>query len=141
MKRGSRLRRRIPARLGAVDSFCRELRESLLCQVPQEERFGVELLVREALTNAVVHGAKQKLESHVLCEIRMVAGGIQVRVADSGDGFDWRARLEATPHPLAECGRGLHILNHYASEFRFNEKGNCLQVTRLFRQGEGHAGI
>jgi len=139
MKRGGWLRRRLPARLEAVDALCAELRESLLSEAPESERFGVELLLREALTNAVVHGARQQPGSYVSCEIRPIAGGIEMRIADTGEGFDWRARLEALPEPLAECGRGLNILHHYSSDFRFNEKGNRLQVTRVFRRGEGHA--
>ena len=136
MRRTGWLRRRLQARLEAVDSFCGELRESLLSKLPQDERFGIELLLREALTNAVVHGARQDPGRNVWCEIRQVAGGIEMRVADPGDGFDWRACLETTPEPFAECGRGLRILHRYASEFRFNEKGNCLHFRRLFRQGD-----
>ena len=130
-----RIVRKLPAHAAAVDQICGELRGSLLPALPTGERFVVELLLREALMNAVTHGAGGREAEEVQCEVRPVAGGIQIRVADSGRGFDWRA-LQRMPGPQAESGRGLHILRRYAHEVRFSGTGNQVELTRIFGKGE-----
>ena len=128
------LRRSIPALLPAIDRFCCELREGLLAELPAGERFALELLLREALTNAICHGAKQA--SEVWCEIERMDDGVAMRVSDPGEGFDWRQRMEAAAVPLAESGRGIAILLRYASAVRFNESGNWVEMVRRFDKGE-----
>jgi hypothetical protein len=51
--------RTLPATLAAVDALCCELRVSVIAWLPANERFAVELLLREALTNAC--GTAQKV--------------------------------------------------------------------------------
>lgn len=131
-----KIRRVLPATLEAVDRLCIELRAGLLAEVPLKERFAVELLLREALTNAVVHGLKEEPTSEVGCEIECFPGGITIHVSDNGEGFDWRPRLHATSvGTLAESGRGIEILRRYSSRLQFNPMGNSVQVTRVFREG------
>jgi anti-sigma regulatory factor (Ser/Thr protein kinase) len=113
-----------------------ELRSTLLADVAPHERFVVELLLREALLNAVVHGSYNDSGKSVRCLIKKVAGGVRIWVADSGDGFDWRNRRLERETPLTPSGHGLHILQLYASRIRFNAKGNRLELMRQFDEGE-----
>jgi anti-sigma regulatory factor (Ser/Thr protein kinase) len=53
---------RIPSTPGAVDLACERLRE-LLKDLPAARRFDVVLAVREALTNAVLHGNRARAEA------------------------------------------------------------------------------
>jgi len=129
------LQRCISPSLTEVDGLCAELRAGVLGRIPTSERFVVELLLREALTNAVLHGAKLCADGTVRCHIEHLPGGITMRISDSGAGFDWRRALYAAGVSLAESGRGIQILRQYASALRFNEKGNCVEVTRMFGQG------
>lgn len=131
----------LPAAVDAVDGFCAGLRGSLLAGIPPGERFAVELLLREALLNAVVHGAKNELDSEVRCVVKRVPGGMKIQVCDSGEGFDWRGWRRRFPVPSAPSGRGLHILYLYASKVRFNRKGNRVELTRTFRKGDGNDGL
>lgn len=119
-----RLERRLPATLEAVDLLCAELRCGFLAAVPEAERFAVELLLREALTNAVLHGVRGAPDGEVSCSLRLLNGGIELRVVDSGAGFDWHMQGEGPAPSLAESGRGLEILHRYSSSVRFNPKGN-----------------
>jgi len=130
------VRRRLPAARDAVDRLCREVRMGLLAGIPPRERFAVELLLREALMNAVVHGAQDQPDAEIDCEVRPVAGGIQIRIQDGGRGFDWRAHRRTVPEPFAERGRGLYILDRYASQVRFSGNGSQVEMTRMFQQGE-----
>jgi len=129
------VRRKLPAAREAVDQLCGELRIGLLADLPRSERFAIELLLREALMNAVVHGAQDERGAEIDCEVRPVTGGIRIRVADGGGGFDWRTRRDAGPRPLGESGRGLHILHRYATRVRFSANGSQVELTRMFHQG------
>jgi len=129
-------RGRVAATLEAVDQLCSQLRRGELVRIPQGERFAVELLLREALTNAVVHAAEA---DEVWCEVELLAHGIAVRVEDNGNGFDWRRHMRATSAAAGESGRGVPILRRYSSALRFNEKGNSVEAIRVFQQGDGNA--
>jgi anti-sigma regulatory factor (Ser/Thr protein kinase) len=128
------LNRRIAATAQAVDQFCAELRQ--IEQIPLAERFAVELLAREALINAVLHGAGSAEDGarEVWCEVEWIGCGVAVRVHDSGPGFDWRHYLHSEPDVEAESGRGIPILRRYTSALRFNQKGNQLEAVRIFRE-------
>jgi anti-anti-sigma factor len=99
------IRRKLPAAPEAVDQLCSELRTGLLAELPQSERFAIELLLREALMNAVVHGARNQRSAEIHCEVRPVEGGMKIQVADGGRGFDCRSqsarRMRAGPVPSA----------------------------------------
>jgi len=129
--------RRIAAELEEVDRVCSELRQDALRAVAWNHRFAVELLLREALTNAVLYGAKCNARRTIACEIECLGCGVALRVCDDGDGFPWRQLLEAAAPPLSESGRGLQILRLYSTALTFNEEGNQVEIIRMFDQGEG----
>jgi serine/threonine-protein kinase RsbW len=135
MKSKVTMRISLPACLEAVDRFCADLGVMLRPWVPDRERPAIELLLREALTNAVRHGNGSAAEGRVHCEIAALEGGMRIRVADDGEGFDWRQRLGSGQEPLAETGCGLPMLNSYANQVSFGEKGNEVQLVHLFGQG------
>jgi anti-sigma regulatory factor (Ser/Thr protein kinase) len=126
------MRRQLASAGEAVDRLCGELRAGLLADLPPRERFAIELLLREALTNAVVHGAGNRRAARIDCEILPIAGGLRIRVADGGQGFEWRRWRNVIPRPQIDRGRGLHILYRYASEVRFSENGSQVELTRIF---------
>ena len=128
------LQQRISATVRAVDHICLQLRGGVLLDVPAADRFAVELLVREALTNAVIHGAKADPADSILFEMERFPEGVSIRVSDNGAGFDWRRHLAAEAAPLAESGRGIQILRRYSDRLQFNASGNLLEVVRLFKR-------
>ena len=125
------LRRDLPATLEAVEEFFGEVRVWMLAhQVPGH--FALELLIREALTNAVVHGCQCDPSKHVACILRARAGRVTIAVRDQGAGFDWRSARPGLPAPGACCGRGLAIFREYADRVRFNRRGNSLVLIDRF---------
>lgn len=123
-----------PATPAAVDRFCAELRRTVLPELPENERFAVELLAREALMNAVAHGAKYDPRFEITCEIETLDGGVRISVEDQGQGFDWAARPRRLTDSLSESGRGLRILGEYADRLDFFGTGNRVELTRMFRR-------
>jgi anti-sigma regulatory factor (Ser/Thr protein kinase) len=130
------MRMTLPARLEAVERFCVDLRFMLQPWVPDSERFAVEMLLREALTNAVMHGCGADGEGRVHCEIAALEGGMRIRVADDGEGFDWRKQSSSEPEPPGEASGGLSILHSCANRVLFSDNGNEVEVVHVFGQAK-----
>jgi len=90
------------------------------------EETAVELALREALGNAVVHG--NRLDAHKLVHVRCrckVGKGISITVSDHGQGFD----PSTVPDPLlidnleTEHGRGIHLMKLAMDEVSFEQRG------------------
>jgi serine/threonine-protein kinase RsbW len=97
------------------------------------EEPAVELALREALNNAVVHG--NRLDGHKLVHVRCrckVGEGISLIVSDQGQGFDPRP----IPDPLAvenleaDHGRGIHIMKFVMDEVSFEQRGTEVHMSK-----------
>jgi serine/threonine-protein kinase RsbW len=97
------------------------------------EEGAVELALREALNNAVVHG--NRLDAHKLVHVRCrckIGKGISLIVSDQGQGFDPRT----IPDPLtvenleADHGRGIHIMKLVMDEVSFDERGTEVRMRK-----------
>ncbi len=124
------LRRRLTASQEAIESFCWDFQQWLGDEVSARDAFATELLLREALVNAVEHGCGKAAESAVDCVIRHERGAMLIAVKDSGPGFDWRSRWELQPEAEACSGRGVLIYRTYANRVRFNRAGNSVLLWR-----------
>ena len=88
--------------------------------------FEIEIALREALVNAIVHGCRRdptkKVECCVACDDER---GILLVVRDSGRGFD----LKSLPNPLegenlfSSHGRGIYLINQLMDEVTFKRGG------------------
>lgn len=91
-------------------------------------QFAVEILARECLNNAILHGNQGLPDGKVTFAMRIGKRAICLRVADEGPGFDWqRKRQDGLPAQNAVNGRGLLVASIYAQRIAFNRRGN--QVT------------
>ena len=98
--------------------------------------FPVELLARECVVNAIVHGNRMDADKSVELSIRIGRTWIRLDVSDEGDGFAWRGagRRGFTEH--CSNGRGLQLFKLYADRVRFNRHGNRIAVwIRRTRKG------
>jgi serine/threonine-protein kinase RsbW len=90
------------------------------------EESAVELALREALSNAVLHG--NRLDAHKLVHVRCrckVGEGISLTVSDQGQGFDPRTVPDSvTVENLeADHGRGIHLMKLAMDEVSFERRG------------------
>ena len=121
--------RAIPSAPDAVDGACRDLRAYLSTSGVSDAGFGIELVARELLNNAVLHGNRLRAEERAVLELRIGRRWITLRVADTGQGFDWRSARRRTHAALeATHGRGLIIAGEYGAGVRFNQAGNSVTV-------------
>jgi anti-sigma regulatory factor (Ser/Thr protein kinase) len=124
------LRAVLPATLEAVEEFFIEFRRRARGLLDRVDCFAAELLVREALTNAVVHGCHADAARQIRCSLRLRSRRLLIVVADDGDGFDWRTAWRKTA-VFPDCsGRGIEILRKYASRVRFSERGNVVTMLK-----------
>jgi serine/threonine-protein kinase RsbW len=103
--------------------------------VPGEE-FGVELAVREALENAVVHGNQEDPETKVHIRCRCQPGKeISIVVTDQGKGFDFEmiVRNGITSDPDSEHGRGLQLMKAYMDDVHFERGGSEVHMRKRAR--------
>jgi serine/threonine-protein kinase RsbW len=113
-----------------VDSFCCEVRGVLTEIGLSADIFPVEMLLRESLNNALIHGNCCDCGKTVRAEVRVGRKWITLKVADEGAGFNPRKAINASPDPEKTCGRGLAIYFLYAHRVSFNSKGNQVSFWR-----------
>ena len=98
-------------------------------------RFRLEVVLAEAIANAIVRGNRQDPDKSVHVSVRLRAPDIRIDVTDEGDGFDPAAVPEpVTPRQiLEERGRGIFLIRHLADQVVFNERGNSICAILLRR--------
>ncbi len=106
-----------------IDRIMNQVKE-MSCAAGKE--FEIEMALREALVNAVVHGCKSDPDKIVQCCVACDNDrGLLIVVRDPGPGFDPRA----LPNPLvgrnifASHGRGIYLINQLMDEVSFKRGG------------------
>ena len=103
------------------------------------EEHAIELALREALSNAVVHG--NRLDAHKLVHVRCrctVGKGISLIISDQGQGFDAHnvPNFVAAENLEAEHGRGIRLMKFVMDEVSFQHWGTEVHMCkRLARNG------
>lgn len=103
--------------------------------VPGDE-CDVEIAIREALANAVLHGNKQDAEKkvHISCRIRP-GRGLSIAIKDEGSGFDaTHVSDPSTGENLnSEKGRGICLMKAFMDEVRFDACGTEVRLLKGFK--------
>jgi len=97
------------------------------------KEFEVEMALREALANAVVHGARRDATKQVqFCVACEPSTGLLIVVRDPGPGFD--------PSSIPNCcigqnvfsdhGRGIFLINQLMDEVRFERGGTEIHMRK-----------
>jgi len=105
--------------------------EQMGCAAGKE--FEVETALREALANAIIHGAKgdptKKVQCCVSCD---EAKGMLIVVRDPGEGFD----PDSLPTPVvgqevfSTHGRGIYLINQLMDEVHFERGGTEIHMRK-----------
>jgi serine/threonine-protein kinase RsbW len=117
----------IPA---VVDRIMRTIAEM---DCAQGKEFEIEIALREALVNAVVHGCKSDSSKSVQCCVACdQERGVLLVVRDPGPGFD----PHSLPDPLmgenlfASHGRGIYLINQLMDEVTFRHGGTEIHMRK-----------
>jgi len=86
--------------------------------ISEDAAFGIDMAVREAVTNAVVHGNKQDETKVVDITLTSSPDAVEISVHDQGPGFN----PSNVPDPTAEenilktSGRGIFFMRNFMDE-------------------------
>jgi serine/threonine-protein kinase RsbW len=130
--------KKIPSLMTEADSLCLEIRAVLQPNDLSKVSFPIELLARECLANAVIHGNKNDADKSIVVCMWVDPNWICLRVSDEGPGFGWRKARQSQLDTSACSGRGLQLYQMYAKRVQFNRCGNqiTLWFTRKILTGE-----
>jgi serine/threonine-protein kinase RsbW len=123
----------IGSRMREVDGLCLRIRDLLQRNNFGDVCFGVELLARECLNNAVIHGSRNDADKSIGLRLFVGREWIRLQVTDEGAGFNWRKACENQSASTTSSGRGLRLYALYAARMRFNRRGN--QITLWVGKG------
>src|SRR6266851_1198456 len=115
---------------GVVDGVMQIARE-MKCAEGNE--YQVELALREALANAIVHGCNNDPTKKVECCVACTeSSDVMIVVRDPGEGFS----PSAVPSPLAvenqhsDHGRGIYLINQLMDEVSFERNGAEIRMRK-----------
>ena len=128
----SEMRVELTPTLEAVENFCAEFRLWRPLACAELDAFSTELVLREALTNSVLHGRGTDPSQRITCVLRVKRGRVIIAIRDGGPGFDWRAGWDRHADLADTHGRGIEILRQYANAVRFNPAGNSVTLLKRF---------
>ena len=86
--------------------------------ISDDAAFGIDLAVREAVTNAVIHGNRQDEDKTVDLTLKSSPDAVEISVHDQGPGFN----PSEVPDPTAEenilktSGRGIFFMRSFMDE-------------------------
>ncbi|THB65093.1 MAG: ATP-binding protein [Desulfovibrio sp.] len=121
------------AEVDNVDLAASEVRRFLEGRGNVTGLFGIEIALREALLNAVMHGSYGNPAMSVALRLRVDEKALRLVVQDQGQGFSWRDETMQPPPPDESKGRGLAIMARYFDRVRFNDTGNCVEMLHVLQ--------
>ena len=112
------------------------------CDFSEEDRNKIDLAVREAAVNAVIHGNKDDPSKKIEASIDVTEEAMSISITDQGRGFD----PGAVPDPLAsdnllkQSGRGIFLMRRLVDDvvFRVLESGTEVILTKRRTARDSH---
>lgn len=108
-------------------------------EIPEEVWLKCQLALIEGFTNAVRHAHRNlPKETAIELEVKVLHQCIEIRIWDSGTGFDLQSKLNQLTHtlsPQSEGGRGLLLMHKIAdclSYCRTEGDRNCLLLIKKY---------
>jgi serine/threonine-protein kinase RsbW len=131
------LRQSLPSTVAGISPFVDQLIKFITklrgCDGTEVD---IEIALREALINAVVHGNHENPAARVQVACRCSMGGeVSITVRDQGQGFDNRAVADPTSpdNLLSLSGRGICLMQSFMDEVRFEEGGTVVTMRKKAR--------
>jgi serine/threonine-protein kinase RsbW len=128
------LRHSLSSKVVAISPFVDQLmRFVLYFRRADGSEIDIEMALREALANAVLHGNGEDSSKsvHVTCRCYM-DGEVAITVRDEGRGFDSRAVPDPTflENLLFTHGRGIYLMKTLMDDVSFEEGGSVVRMRK-----------
>jgi len=133
------LRNILPSNVDIISPFVDQLILFISKLRPaDEDNYEIELALREALLNAIVHGNQNDPRKRVYVNCRCMSGrDVSITVEDEGDGFDHGAVPDPTSasHRLRTNGRGIYLIRTLMDEVDFKQGGSVVHMRKRASTG------
>ena len=131
------LERTLPSRVAAISPFVDKLMRLIRkCGCAAEGESDVEIALREALANAIIHGNHENPRKHVYVRCRCKPDEVSIAVEDEGRGFELNKIADPTApeNTGAVHGRGIYLMKALMDEVRFAEGGVVVRMRKSARK-------
>lgn len=138
------LQQSFPSKVAAISAFLDQLMRFVLhFRSADGSEIDIEMALREALVNAVIHGnGDDSCKSvYVTCRCYM-DGEVSIMVRDQGRGFDSTAVPDPTSleNLLFTHGRGIYVMKTLMDEVSFEEGGSVVRMRKNSNLVQPHRG-
>jgi serine/threonine-protein kinase RsbW len=124
---------RLPSEIGCIEEAVELVTRHCLAghDATRTTRFRLQVVLSEALSNAIVRGNREDREKWVDVRAELGPDLIRLEVTDEGEGFDPATVPEPIrPEQLDEAnGRGLYLIRKLVDAVEFNARGNSICMT------------
>jgi serine/threonine-protein kinase RsbW len=127
------LERSLPSEVAAISPFVDQLMLLIRsCGCVPEGETDVEIALREALANAVIHGNHENPRKHVHVSCRCELEEVTIAVKDEGRGFDINRLTDPTaPENIGSVhGRGIYLMKTLMDDVQFEEGGVVVRMRK-----------
>src|SRR5260370_1848341 len=131
------LERSLPSEVAAISPFVDRLMLWFRkCGCVPEGESGVEIALRDAIANAIIHGNHENPRKHVYVRFRCEPDEVSFAVKDEGRGFDLNKLADPTVPENIEAvhGRGIYLMKALMDEVRFEEGGVVVHMRKSARK-------
>jgi serine/threonine-protein kinase RsbW len=107
------------------------------CGLDEQTAFGIDMAVREAVTNAMVHGNQEDEAKSVEVIFNCLGNAVEIEIRDQGEGFD-PAEVPDPTEPaniLKTSGRGIFLMRTFMDEvewFARPDGGTTVRMVKRF---------
>lgn len=128
------LRQSLPSRISIISPLVNQLMRFIArFRNGDGSEQDVEMALREALANAIVHGNQQDPRKSVYVVCRCTRDGeVSITVQDEGQGFDANSVADPTTleNRLFTQGRGIYLMKTLMDEVRFEQRGAVVYMRK-----------
>jgi len=124
----------LPSRIEAVNMAASAAAEFVKrSALGADAAFGVDMAVREAVTNAVLHGNRQDEAKAVEVGFKRLPSEIEITVRDEGEGFDPGSVPDPTDpqNIMKTSGRGILFMRTFMDEIQWSRHPEGGTVVRM----------
>ena len=110
---------RLPSRIEAIDEAATAVARLVSRSgLSEDVAFGIDMAVREAIANAVIHGNKFDESKFVEIRVQRFSDSLEISVHDQGSGFNPETVADPTEEAnlLKSSGRGIFFVRNFMDE-------------------------
>jgi len=127
----------LPSHIEAVaDAAAAASEFARTCGLADDAAFGIDMAVREAITNAIVHGNKEDDSKKVELTLNCSQNAVEIEVKDQGEGFDPGSVPDPTApeNILKTSGRGNFLIRNLMDEVDWSKRADGGTTVRMVKR-------